>query len=249
MSPLRGRIVVFAATAMLALVSTSAPAGEPAAEPPPPPHWESSASAGLTLTRGNSSTLLATLTFDSVKKWPNDEVMLGARGAYGEDSGEKNAESALGFAQWNHLWDRFYAGLRFDILHDAVADLDYRAKLSPLVGYYFIKTPRTQLSGEIGPSFVYEKQGDDEKGYVALRLAERFEHKLNDRAKIWQSVEIVPQIDDFDNYVLTAEAGIDTAITKQVSLRAFVQDIYDNVPAEGRQKNDVKLVTAIAYKF
>jgi putative salt-induced outer membrane protein YdiY len=249
MSPLTGRFVVFAAVAAFLSTSMPALAGEPAVEPPPPPHWESSASAGLTLTRGNSDTLLATLTFDSIKKWPEDEVMLGARAGYGEDSGEKNAESASGFAQWNHLWDRFYAGLRFDLLHDAVADLEYRAKLSPLVGYYFIKTERTRLSAEVGPSFVYEKQGSDEKGYVALRLAERFEHKLNDRAKIWQSVEIVPQVDDFENYVLTAELGIDVAITDKFSLRAIVQDIYDNVPAEGRDKNDLKLITAIAYKF
>src|SRR5262245_38902430 len=106
MPSLTGRIVVLAALAVFLSTSIPALAGEPAAEPPPPPHWESSAAAGLSLTRGNSSTLLATLTFDSIKKWPNDEVILGARGSYGEDSGEKNAESALGFAQYNHLWDR-----------------------------------------------------------------------------------------------------------------------------------------------
>jgi len=36
--------------------------------------WESSAAAGLTLTRGNSSTLLGTLSLQSSRKWEKDEV-------------------------------------------------------------------------------------------------------------------------------------------------------------------------------
>lgn len=84
---------------------------------------------------------------------------------------------------------------------------------------------------------------------MTLRLAERFDHKLNDRAKIWQSVEILPQVDNFSNYIVNAELGVETSLTKRLSLRTYIQDTYDNEPAPGREKNDLKLVAAMAYKF
>ena len=120
---------------------------------------------------------------------------------------------------------------------------------SPAVGYYFIKNDQTRLSAEIGPGYIYEKQGGDERGYFALRLAEKFEHKFNDKTKIWQSFEVLPEIEDFDNYIINAELGVETQLVQKLALRSYVQDTYDNQPAPGREKNDIKLVTALVYKF
>jgi putative salt-induced outer membrane protein YdiY len=214
------------------------------------PAWDTSAAVGVTLTRGNSKTVLVTGNVLSEKKWDKNEVRLGADAQYGEDHDTKNAESVHGFGQYNRLiTDRFYGYARLDALHDAVADVDYRLTLSPGVGYYIIKTAQTTLSGEVGPGFIYEKQGRHTTGYATLRVAERLEHKLNDRVKLWESVEFLPQVDRFENYIINAEAGIDTSLTKKLSLRVFAVDTYDNQPAPGREKNDLKLVTAIAYKF
>jgi putative salt-induced outer membrane protein YdiY len=234
-----------------ALAQATPPPAPTAAEPAEKvPAWETSASLGLTLTRGNSETLLFTANVLSEKKWDQNEVRLGADATYGEDREVKNAEAFHGFGQYNRLFtERAFGYIRADALHDAVADVEYRVTLSPGVGYYFIKNERTTLSGEIGPGYVFEKQGDENNEYATLRLAERFEHKLNDRVKIWQSLEFLPQVDDFSNYILNAEAGIDTALTKKLSLRVFAVNTYDNEPAEGREKNDLKLVTAVGYKF
>ena len=212
--------------------------------------WERSASAGLSLTKGNSDTLLFTADILAAKKWLNDEMSLGASASYGEDDGDKNNETVRGFAQWNHLFtERFFSYVRLDALHDAVADVEYRVTLSPGAGYYFIKNDRTKLSGEAGPGVVFEKQGREESQYFTVRLAERLEHKFNDRAKLWQSLEFLPQIDDFDNFIINAEIGLEAALTKKLSLRIVAQDTYDNDPAPGRDENDLKLVSAIALKF
>jgi hypothetical protein len=32
-------------------------------------------------------------------------------------------------------------------------------------------------------------------------------------------------------------------------LRAVVQDYYNNIPATGRQQNDLRLITGLAFKF
>lgn len=136
-----------------------------------------------------------------------------------------------------------------DALHDGIADVDYRLTIGPGAGYYFIKSEKTKLSAEAGPSLVFEKQGGVEQSYGALRLAERFERRLNGRARLWQSAEVLPQVDNLDNFLIIGEIGIEADLTKKLSLRAFIQDTYDNAPAARRKENDVKLVTALGYKF
>jgi len=225
-------------------------AAVPATTPSSPP-WDISASAGLTLTRGNSKTLLGTANLNGVKKWDQNELSLGADGVYGENNGTKNAESAHAFAQYNRLFsDRFFGYLRVDGLHDAIAAVDYRINVGPGVGYYFIKETATTLRGEFGPGYLYEKQKDGTShSYMTLRLAERLDHKLNDHVKIWESVEILPQVNKFSNYLLNAEIGVESAMTKHLALQTYIQDTYHSEPAAGRVKNDIKLVAGVKYKF
>ncbi len=217
---------------------------------PPPPKWTGSATLGATVTRGNSKTVVLNAAVGAEKKWRQNELSLGADGAYGEQDDEKNIETAHAFGQYNRLFtERCFGLFRADVLHDAIASVEYRVTLSPGLGYYFIKNKTTFLRGEVGPGVVFEKQGGDTSTYMTLRLGERFEHQLSKTAKLWQSVEILPEVGQWENYIVNAEIGIDVAINTKWSLRTYIQDTYDNEPAPGRKHNDVKLVAGIAYKF
>jgi putative salt-induced outer membrane protein YdiY len=224
------------------------------------PRWESSAGVGLTLTRGNSETLLATANVITGKKWEKNEIALGANAAYGEDDGEKNTESFNAFGQYNRLFsERLYGYGRVDGLYDGMAYIDYRVMVSAGLGYYFIKNDKMTLSAEVGPGWVAEKVGGvDALGnelagetdeYFTIRFAERFEYKITKNARIWQLAEYLPQIDDWGNYVINAELGIESSISKSVNLRAYLQDTYRSEPATGAEENDLKLVAGIQYKF
>lgn len=236
--------------------SAQAPVAAPATPPPTVKSpWEESAGLGLTLTRGNSRTLLFTANGLATRKTKESEIDLGADATYGEAADKtgtevKNADSLHGFAQYNWLFtERAFGYARIDGLHDDIAGIKYRLVVGPGAGYYFIKSERTFLRGEVGPSFVYEKKGTNTHSYMTLRVAERFEHKLSEHSHIWQSLEFLPQVDKFKNYIINAEAGIEAALTKKLSLRSYIQDSYVNQPAPNHLKNDVKLVTALAYKF
>lgn len=216
--------------------------------------WEQSITAGMTLSRGNSKNFLGSLSYKGARKWTSDELFLDASGGYGKSTTggvkKKTDDYFRAGAQLNHtLKDNFYAGVKLNIAHDDLADLDYRFSVSPLVGYYFVKNDKMILSGEVGPSYVKERQGGKTKDYMGARLGERFEYKINDRAKVWQTLEVIPQIDDFNNTIFVGEIGIDTAITDAWSLRLVFQDTYDNVPAKGLLKNDSKVIAGISYKF
>jgi putative salt-induced outer membrane protein len=218
--------------------------------------WVGSAAAGLTLTRGNSHTLLATASLEDDAKWKANELKLGADGAYGKSSvnnvTSETAETLHAFGQYNRLFtERFYGYARIDGLHDGIAAIDYRLTLAPGVGYYFIKNKTAELSGEAGPGYIIEKLGHQDKDYATLRIAETFHLTLSDRARLWQTLEFLPQVDNFENYIVNFELGIEADLSqkKNLSLRAFFDDDYNNRPAPNRLKNDCKLVTAIAYKF
>lgn len=221
--------------------------------PPASTPWDVSAAAGLTLTRGNSETLLFTANLLGAKKWDygKNELNLGADAVYGENDSTKNAESVHGYGQYNRLFtERLFGYLRLEGLHDAIADIDYRVMISPGAGYYFIKQTNTTFRAEVGPGYIYEQDSNGEtRSYMSLRLAERFEHRFNESVKIWEAVEVLPQVDRFSNYIINAEAGVETTMTKKLSLLTYIQDSYHNEPAAGRLKNDLKLVSAVKYKF
>jgi putative salt-induced outer membrane protein len=227
---------------------------------PKPPPWDASAAIGLTLTRGNSKTVLFTGNVQAARKWDQNELNLGLDGVYGENNGIESSESVRSFGQFNRLFTpRAFGYLRLEALHDGIANIDYRLTVSPGAGYYLLKQTNTTLRAEVGPGYIYEQDGSatvngvfkpsHSKSYLTLRLAERFDHKLNARAKIWQSAEVLPQVDKFSNYIINAEVGIETSMTKHLSQQTLIQDTYHSEPAPGRQKNDLKLVAGLKYKF
>jgi len=246
---LRRRLAHVAAWFTLGLVLQSAALAQTVL-PLSPPTWTGSVAAGLSVTRGNSDTLLFTMTGRADKKWDQNELSLGAAASYGEDNGDKNNDSQSAFVQYNRLFtDRWYAFTRAEGLHDQIADVEYRVTLSVGLGYYFIKTTNTLLSVEAGPGYVFERVGNDNNEYATLRLAEKFEHKFSGTARVWEMVEYLPGLDSFDNYVVNGEVGVESALTKTWSLRLVLQDTYDNEPAPGKEKNDMKLIGSIAWKF
>ncbi len=217
---------------------------------PPKPKWESSASLGATVTRGNSRNVSVSGQLQTGRKWDKNEIALGVDGTYGEDRGVKSAELLHGFAQYNRLFtEKVFGYARVEGMHDAVADIDYRITLSPGAGYYFIKTPETGLRAEVGPGWVYEQRTTGSHDYFTIRFAQRLDQKLSETSKLWETVEFLPAVDNWGDYLMNAEIGIDTAITKALSLRTYAQDSYRSKPAPERQKNDFRLVAAVAYKF
>src|SRR5262245_26891002 len=148
-----------------------------------PAAWDASAAVGFTLTRGNSETLLFTGNIQAAKKWNKNEVNLGVDGVYGENDGDESAESVRGFGQFNRLFtERAFGYIRFEALHDGIANIDYRLTVSAGAGYYFIKTTNTTLRAEVGPGYIYERNGDatvngvffpaHSHDYITLRIAE-----------------------------------------------------------------------------
>ena len=241
-------------TALLAVACLNVSAQEDVDAPEEPKKypWKYSAGFSLTFTSGNTDTLLTAADFTAERKAETSEMFGGVSGVYGEDDGETNNEKLLGFFQYNWPFgddNRWYGLGRVEGMYDGIADIDYRFTFSLGIGYYAIKTEKTSLSFEVGPSYVFEERAGVQDDYAAIRAGEKFTHDFNEKTRIWQSVEIVPQVEDFENYVINAEAGVETDLAESLQLRVYVQDTYYNEPAPGRKSNDVKMFAGIKYKF
>jgi len=107
------------------------------------------------------------------------------------------------------------------------------------------------LSAEIGPGYIREQLDGRTESFATLRLGEKYHYAISPIAKVWETVEFLPQVNNFNNYIINFETGIDAILTKdkKLSLRTVLRDSYNNVPANGRLKNDLQIITGLAYKF
>jgi len=234
-----------------ALLATVLAGAALAQEPPPKPDWETTAQAGVTLTGGNSETLVANGGLSTARRWKTSDFASAVDISYSTDRGRQTTEVFRGYGQFNQtLSERWYVGLRLEGLHDGVAAVDYRFTLSPLVGWYLFKTGKFFLRGETGPSAaVFESIAGNKEEYLVWRVAERVEWQVSPAANFWQSIEILQQFDQRDNTLLNGEIGFNAAITRRVGLQPKFLATYDNEPARGRKKHDLRWITSLTYRF
>jgi putative salt-induced outer membrane protein YdiY len=217
--------------------------------------WEVSVSAGGSLTDGNSETRAAGASVLGERTVDKKEIRLGAEGNFGEQEvgseTETTVQNAKAFANVKRVLNGHYGYLDGSVLHDDVADLDYRLTLGPGVGMYLVKDEQTQLSVEGGGAWVREEFGSGaEDDYAAVRLAQRLDHKLSETAKAWESVEFLPRADDWGDYLLNAEVGTEAAMNAKLSLRLVIQSRYDSEPPPGvDEENDLAAIGALVYKL
>ncbi len=240
-------------------VSTNAPAATkpPAALPKPPSPWYTTVSMNAAVARGNADTLLIWAALNSLRKWDKNEIALGVDATYGSNSDpttRKETTTAQNYglyAQYNRIRsDRVYLGLRSDARQDRIAFVDYRTTVAPALGYYVIKNDRLKVKTESGPAFIFESlQGAGTANYLTLRLAEEVQWKFNETTSITHSMQYLPQVADFGNFVMNFTLGLSTKITDKASANITFQDFYRSIPAPGRRGNDLRLMAGISYSF
>jgi putative salt-induced outer membrane protein YdiY len=237
-----------------------------------PQKWESSAGANFTLTSGNSDTFLVGGNLLTATKWDKNEFSATADVAYGQNTSKTVAGGKLietksttaqnygaGLQYKRLVWeDRGYFYTKADGRQDKIAGVNYRATLSPGAGYYFIKDKTMELSGEVGPGYVFEKLiGQPSHDYLTLRVGEKYKWLISDHSRLFQNAEIQPQVEDFNNYVANFSIKLETDITTALKLNVTLTDTYRSRPAAYagtaplvfRKKNDVQLTAGISYSF
>ncbi len=221
-------------------------------EPKDPSIWDKSLLFGLNYTEGNTKTTNINLGGVATRDYENNAWRFQADYNYGSaansanDPKEENKNNIRGLADYRRVLDnRWFAGAGAAFAHDEIADLKYRVVLNPSLGAYILRDDDVKFSLEAGPSYVWEKLGDEDDNFAAARIANRLEWKFSETSKLFEYAEYLVSFDDADQYLINAEVGLETALNSFMSLVVSVKDYYINQPAEDRVPNDVITITAL----
>jgi len=219
---------------------------------------ETSLAVGVNLTSGNSDTLTANASVRTSRSSQKQEWTVSAEGNYGEADTEIQAgeetrtetetttQNAKGAFRYKLRFDRTYAYNDDSIVHDDIAGIDFRLIAGLGGGLYAVKAENLEIGVEAGAAYVREELAEDEDDdFVALRFAARHEQDLSETAKVWESIEYLPRADDWDDYLVNAEAGVQAALNSHLNLRVVVQDRYDSIPPGDSERNELAVIGSI----
>ena len=212
--------------------------------------WVVTALLGGSYSEGNSKARSINAGLEAKREGDDHEVAAGVLATYGETAGLVSAEGIAADAHYQrNLHNHWFAGVRVDADHDALADLDWRFALSPYLGRKLIDSDRSKLSLEAGPSGVIEQQGGSQNSYLGAYAAVKGEYKLGAKTRLYGEFTCLAESTEWSSYLLTTEAGIDQSITERISLKLIGRSSYDSTPALGRQRHDLQLISALGVTF
>ena len=233
--------------------------------------WETSIHAGADIASGNSETAAYAGGIESKNTNDVSQLLWNIKGAYGEaeingvkDTTTEKAEAGATYRKV--VSDPFYVYLNGSLLYDSIANINYRGIIGPGFGTFLINDGPAQLGVELGAAYIFDdlesvvnsfdtegnrvrSSTDISDENVALRVAQFYTRKLNANAHVWQSLEWLPLFEDFGNYLLNAEIGIESVVSGDLSLRLVATERYDAEPAAGTDESDFTLTAGLSYQL
>lgn len=212
--------------------------------------WRGDGALGYHFNDGNSNVSLFNFDIRYERRSAASLVRLNGDTSYGKDDGKTNVNRSGLLAQYQYLFsDLWYAGFGGRLNQDDLAEVTYRVRLNPAIGYYVVRNDHLRASFEIGPSYVFEEVLNREDSYLAPRVGQRVEWIVSPTSKFYEEVEFLLDATDPNNNLVEIEIGIDVAVTTDWSMRVSGKGIWDGEPAAGKRERDAMLITSLVYKL
>ncbi len=218
------------------------------------PGWLIDLSAGYSMSQGNSDTQNLLARAAAMKKFDDDWELLG-KGEYAwgkfkdqeTEAYEKTADRGLIAGQANlFVIEDGFAYARSETSYDKLKDIDRRLDNGVGVGYNIWRCQEDFASVEAGLSYIDTKYSNDIRDHgLYLRLAQNGVLQINERVTFIESFEYKPKFEDFNDYLLTAEASLRVSLMGNAYLQLTATDRYDSSAPDGTERNDVSLITSL----
>jgi putative salt-induced outer membrane protein len=215
--------------------------------------WSEEAELSFVDTGGNTD--VTSVSAKNLLTYKFTEKLMGAwriGALYGETDGEKTAESYFTELRMDYLFTtRFYGYASGGWMQDEFAGIDARYYVGPGVGYKFLTGPQHLLVGETGVSYAKEEYTDGtDKDYVQGRAFAKYEYAFTEKNKFSQSLEYLHDFDDSENYNVTSETAVISALSDSLSLKASYVVKYDNKPVPDTvEETDTILAVTLVVNF
>ena len=121
-------------------------------------------------------------------------------------------------------------GLAYKVLTGGKSLLDFEAGLS-------LNQQRSTLAGVADDNF------------VAGRAAGKYRYNFSEPAFLTQLVEVLPNLEESDDYRLNSETALVAALSKQIALKLGYVVRFDNLPEPGFKETDRLFTSGIQVNF
>ena len=229
--------------------------------------WHGSFNANWMSSRGNSYNNTASVLFNINRRWEEDRVK-GDLGYYYTKNGTSKADretSSNRFeaeGQHDHFWaEKIYSYENARYERDTIAGLDYRLRLGAGLGYQWLAGYESDLTGkwsfsqEAGFAWVrtgYEvRDPDAETSYCSFRYAHHLTYnpKWNEGVEGFHNLEYMPDIADWEVFLMKADIGFTTKILMDFDLLCKIEWDYNSTPSAGRKSSDTRYIVGLGYKW
>ena len=229
--------------------------------------WHGSVHGSFIATRGNTVENSWSLLADINRRWEFDRFRANF-GYYFSEKGtattemEKSTDRWEAEAQHDHFWTpAFYTYENARYERDTIQLLNARYRLGAGVGYQWLdgdvfeSTGKWSFNQELGATWVKEefKEMDDDNpdGFAAIRYAHHllYTPKWNEGVQLFHNCEYLPDVDDFDKYLVKADVGLTTKIIYDFDFLAKIEWDFNSQPANNRKKSDLRYILGIGYQW
>ena len=211
--------------------------------------WEGKGNAGITLSRGNGESLRGTAELEGSRSLGDWQMEAAASLLYGRDNGVSSGERVDGSFQLNRgQKSRIYAGLSGEILHDQPARINWRAIVSPVIGWRAFDQENLELDLEVGPGLTWEDRASVTRGYSSVRLHEHLDIQLTKRLHFFQSLTAIFEAGDLENYSVKADAGLESKLGGSWLLRLAAKAVFHG-DSDQTASEDLLLTAGFGYNL
>ena len=249
-----------AATNIVAAAKATPPGAAltPAPEPPKPKPWKASLSLGTDLRFGASDQTLyygrLKLTYEQPYKSDAKKFfrnLFDYAVDYGETDGVKSAVRMYGSVKTDADVGRgvFVYNLA-GVGYDAVRKIDLGYEIGPGVGYHLFTQPKLTMNLEGGINYqVQERSGSPDVESFYFRFAEDVTWKIMPRLTLVEKAEIFPRVENLGEFRARLDSTFSFALWRNLALKLSVLDLYDTNPAQGVDRNDLQIRSALEIIF
>ena len=215
--------------------------------------WSSSISFDLTGSSGNSDNFGLASKFKGAYGNERAETKYYFSYHKSDKSGETTADETKAGAEYSSLFGKKLGWyVKSDLESDRLEEVDLRSTTAAGINYAFLDQEDQELTVRSGLAFRYEAYAN--RGNLdgpAVDLGFDHSYRLAPRLSIVSEVDYVPSIEDFVDYRITQDTGMEMPLVKggRWKLRVGLSNDYNSLPALGREHLDMRYYSRLIFSW
>jgi Protein of unknown function, DUF481 len=227
--------------------------------PPLFENWQTNASLGFGLARGNSRTTNLAVGFNATRETLHDKLAAYMNSIYASSglviapgvTAGVTANDVRGGAMYQHdIFARAFVYGSGDFEHNALQFLDLRSIWGAGAGYHVIKEMETALDVFAGGNYTRESYAVGiRRNVAALTVGDLFRHQFGKNTTLNQTLDIYPELSHLGEYRFALDISLATKINPWLAWQNTVSDRYISDPIPGTVRNDFIFATGFNFTF